>query len=312
MGGQNQMGQSPMMSHSYGTTSGALGMGQAGQTQGQAMGGMNQMSSGIRGSGSGQVSNQLGGGSHGSHGSHGSNQSLMTLGGQSNVGSIGSSMGSSIGSNMNNMSSNSTLNSGLGSNYQLYQSQLQMKSPNMASVNSNNPGNTNRSPSLSSNATSSPSLNVSSIYYKDKRDNDLEKYRLQLNLKSQIIVNLKKKLEAANDTSEPQANEKFYKLYLETTTKLESKTQELNKVNEMFEALLVSLSINGNSVGLHDVDEQELTHKIVSKINYLTLENENLLKMVSHSNKLSLLIELGLLKNEVKGLQLKLDKYEKK
>lgn len=246
----------------------------------------------------------------------GSNQSLATTGNLSQLGSI-SSMGSSVGSNANShMGSNSTFNTGFATtNYNSNpstnaadsQSQYSFKSPNLPAANSNAPG--------ANSFTLNPSINQGSNYYRDKRDNELEKYRLQLNLKSQIIINLNKKLDAVTSGQEPgdldpKTNEKFYRLFQELSEKLDRKTAELNKVNEMFEGLLVSISMNAGDGGLHNIDEQELTHKIVNKINYLTLENENLLKLVSYSNKLSLLIELGLLKNEVKQLQLKLDKYD--
>lgn len=150
-----------------------------------------------------------------------------------------------------------------------------------------------------------------------KNNYDAEKFKLQLSLKNQIINNLKKKLESKSDNlnDTPRANDQFYKLYKELASKLEEKQKESEETNKILEALLVSLTMNSSSssdfiLANGRYDEQELTHKIVNKINYLQSENANLIKIMSLTNKLSLAVEIGLLKNEVSILKEKLAKYE--
>lgn len=141
---------------------------------------------------------------------------------------------------------------------------------------------------------------------KDKsKDQDIEKYKLQLNFKSQMINNLKKKLDARNESTEVKTTDRFYKVFKDLATKLDSKEQKLAETTAILESLLVSSQIN--QVG--NIDEYELGNKIVNKLKYLTEENETLLTMISHSSKLSLLIEVGLLKNEIKVLKTELSKY---
>ncbi|CAH6722876.1 hypothetical protein CLIB1444_11S03158 [[Candida] jaroonii] len=149
---------------------------------------------------------------------------------------------------------------------------------------------------------SSPMLNMNSISSNlnsmtlgtDKEQNQMEKLKLQLSLKTQIINNLKKRIET--DTG---VNENFYKLHKETVDKLKEKETELSRTNEILETLMVSLTLSNSG----KFDEQELTHKIINKIKGLTAENDRLLKMVSESSKSSLLVEIGILKNKIQGLE---------
>lgn len=50
-------------------------------------------------------------------------------------------------------------------------------------------------------------------------------------------------------------------------------------------------------------DVEELSHKLLYKMNQLHTENDELVKMVSMSNKSSLLVEIGMLKQQVAELK---------
>lgn len=161
----------------------------------------------------------------------------------------------------------------------------------------------------------------------EKKDSDVlqeevKRYKVELVVKNQIIKNLSDQLNTLNKLKDNRLSEmgwnvtpnkglkvpsNHYQLFKDLTKTLQERTQELDETKERLEALLVSLAMNEASntkfTNNGNFDEQELTHKIVSKLSLLQNENENLLKMISFGNKLSLLIELGLLKNENKILK---------
>lgn len=152
---------------------------------------------------------------------------------------------------------------------------------------------------------------------KDTESQTLEQLRIELIVKEKLIKDLSEQLESfysikdntlgtLNSDSLTVPNN-YYQLFKNLTSTLNEKSVELEDTKQRLEALLVSISMNSNSSKLITVsgqlDEQELTHKIISKMSILQNENENLLKMISYSNKLSLLIELGLLRNENESLK---------
>lgn len=153
------------------------------------------------------------------------------------------------------------------------------------------------------------------------KEEDHEKLKVEMILKNQIIKNLTDQLSlvsksrakqlvdssslpsstSSDSTSLNQSTKipsNHYQLFQDLSRTLQEKTEELDATKERLEALLVSISINSGYTNVGRFDEQELTHKIVSRLSLLKNENENLLKMISFSVKSSLLVELGLLRNE--------------
>lgn len=158
---------------------------------------------------------------------------------------------------------------------------------------------------------------------------DNQKLKIELILKQQIIKNLSeqinkndklksKKLAGIYDGQETiQLPINHLELYSNLFKKLSTKEQELQDVKSRLETLLVSYSITNtnpyyNSTFTKDgaFDEQELTHKILNKLQILQQENQTLLKLISFGNKSSLLIELNMLKQENKQLKEKLSQKE--
>ncbi|SGZ54825.1 CIC11C00000005739 [Sungouiella intermedia] len=157
-------------------------------------------------------------------------------------------------------------------------------------------------------------------------NDQVEMLRMELNFKSLINKTLSEKLNAltTNDGATPTSStspgdsritmpNNYYQLFKDLTRTLNERTQELEDTKSRMEAILVGLVMNkDSSVSTHGTfDPQELAHRITTKLSILQKENETLLKMVSHGNKQSLLVELGLLKNENKLLRKKLGAQEK-
>ncbi|WEJ94461.1 muddled meiosis- protein [Yamadazyma tenuis] len=148
--------------------------------------------------------------------------------------------------------------------------------------------------------------------------NEIEKLKMQLNLKTQMVSNLQKKLTSkeSKEMSEmggksgskdiPITNTSFYELFKDVSTQLAAKTKECNNLKTYLESVLISLSMNGK-----DSSHEDLIHKVVNKINCLSTENEKLMQMICFSNKSNLLIEVGILRNEVQVLKEKLRKFDK-
>lgn len=100
----------------------------------------------------------------------------------------------------------------------------------------------------------------------------------------------------------------YHQLFRDLTHTLNERTQELEETKSIMEAILVSLVMTKDSTITTNgtFDAQDLAHKITSKMAVLQSENEALLQMVSHSNKQSLVIELGILKSENHALREKI------
>lgn len=156
---------------------------------------------------------------------------------------------------------------------------------------------------------------------KDKIHEELERTKVDLVIKNQLIKNLSDQLNLLNrpkGVHHAQADgfkvpQNYYELFKDLTKSLKDKTSELEETKERLESIVVALSMNNHHSLLvnGEFDEQELAHKIINKLALLQSENENLLKMISSSNKLSLIIELGLLKSENGQLKEKLKNLEK-
>ncbi|KSA01808.1 uncharacterized protein AC631_02416 [Debaryomyces fabryi] len=156
---------------------------------------------------------------------------------------------------------------------------------------------------------------------KDKLQEELERTKVDLVIKNQLIKNLSDQLNSLNKLKNVKHGpsntfkvpQNYYELFKDLTKSLKEKTVELEETKERLESIVVALSMNNQRSLLvnGEFDEQELAHKIINKLSLLQSENENLLKMISSSNKLSLIIELGLLKNENCQLKEKLKNFEK-
>lgn len=153
----------------------------------------------------------------------------------------------------------------------------------------------------------------------------VEMLRMELNFKNLVNKTLNEKLKSLtiNDDAAPTATSpgdsriampsNYYQLFRDLTRTLNERTQELEETKNRMEAILVGLVMNKDSSVSTDgtFDPQETAHRITTKLSILQKENETLLKMVSHGNKQSLLVELGLLKNENELLRKKLATQEK-
>jgi chemotaxis regulatin CheY-phosphate phosphatase CheZ len=127
--------------------------------------------------------------------------------------------------------------------------------------------------------------------------------KLQLNLKTQMINNLTKKLNAKAAVTANIKNEvpsAFHNAFKATANELRLKSQECDSLSEHLESIIIANTDN----------HEDLTHKMIKKLNYLVQENEALMEMISNSSKLTLMIELGMCKNELTVLKEKLKKYE--
>ncbi|GEQ72535.1 hypothetical protein JCM33374_g6222 [Metschnikowia sp. JCM 33374] len=153
----------------------------------------------------------------------------------------------------------------------------------------------------------------------------IEMLKSELSFKNQVNDSLKEKLKSLNMEEEMPHSEdearmgdsirlpkNYMQLFRDLTRTLNERTQELKETKSKIEAIIVGTVMNkDNSVDYYETfDAQDIAHRITNKLSVLQTENEALLNMVSYSNKQSLLIELGLLKNENKVLREKLEKVE--
>lgn len=158
------------------------------------------------------------------------------------------------------------------------------------------------------------------------RGDQVEMLQTELKFKSLVNKTLNEKLKAlavrddapATAAASPEDNRitmpsNYYQLFKDLARTLHERTQELEETKTRMEAILVGLVINKESSASTDgtFDPQELAHRITTKLSTLQKENQTLLRMVSHGNKQSLLVELGLLRSENKLLREKLQSFEK-
>ncbi|WPK25036.1 hypothetical protein PUMCH_002335 [Australozyma saopauloensis] len=158
-------------------------------------------------------------------------------------------------------------------------------------------------------------------------EDSLEAMKIELLFKEQVNKTLNgklselktsyDKLKSANDSShndQVQMPTNFHHLFKDLTRTLNERTLELDETKARLEAVLVGLVMSKDkTITDHgSFDAQELAHRITNKMNVLSCENKALLNMVSFSNKQSLMVELGLLRNENKALKEKLKESSQK
>lgn len=167
--------------------------------------------------------------------------------------------------------------------------------------------------------------------------NEVDKLKMELALKNQMINNLSEKLNQAKKsssttgTSSVPANQhssstangqqdlsalgpitipaEYSTLFKELSQQLRESKKELEDTKLKLELLVVGLAMSPQKASMTvsgQYDEQEIAHRIVSKLQILTDENESLIKMMNFGSKSSLLVELGLLRHENKMLKEKI------
>lgn len=152
---------------------------------------------------------------------------------------------------------------------------------------------------------------------------ETQKLKAELIMKNQIIKNLTDQLSALTKQQgqgqthpvaaleEPwtlpvfQVPLNHYQLFVDLSHALESTTEELEDTRSRLEAFVTAASLNPGQLASSSnrYDEQEMTHRIVGKMAMLQEENERLLTMMSYGNRTSLLVEVGVLRNELANVR---------
>lgn len=115
------------------------------------------------------------------------------------------------------------------------------------------------------------------------------------------------------ESSSVQMPQKYYQLFQDLTQTLNERTNELEETKSRLEAVVVALVMNKGTDIIENgtFDAQEMAHQITSKLSTLLAENETLQRMVSYSNKQSLLVELNLLREENESLKKSVEELKK-
>ncbi|KAI5958441.1 MUM2 [Candida margitis] len=180
---------------------------------------------------------------------------------------------------------------------------------------------------------STPNSTVGGNKVEDDKGTDLkeevQKLKNELILKNQMIKNLTDQISimiknknskayyevkedgGSNHSPTFKLPQNHFQLFQDLSKTLQEKCQELDDANQRMEIILVSSHIcNNGSSNAVGYDVEELSHKLLYKMNQLQAENDELVKMVSLSNKSSLLVEIGLLKQQITSLTKKDGKQE--
>ncbi|KAI5958679.1 MUM2 [Candida pseudojiufengensis] len=151
---------------------------------------------------------------------------------------------------------------------------------------------------------------TNSRFNDDSSKEEISKLKNELILKNQIIKNLTEQINIMiknknnksyydmkdeNSITTYKVPSNHYQLFQDLSRTLQEKCDEVEELNQRMEIVLVSSNLvhNPNSFA---IDIEELGHKLLTKMNHLQKENDELLKMVSLSNKQSLIVENELLK----------------
>lgn len=152
----------------------------------------------------------------------------------------------------------------------------------------------------------------------DPGERDISRLRSELAVKEQVIKSLTGEMEAMKEArrillfslgkhqfdDSPGSltlPEDYKQLFLDTYKVLQKTKTDLTQTKDMLEAILVGIAMGGGqglptNSGQHD--PQELGHKIVTKINMLQNENDNLFRMLSLGNRQGLLAEIAALREQ--------------
>lgn len=155
---------------------------------------------------------------------------------------------------------------------------------------------------------------------------EIETFKGKLQLKDVIINKLESELEkmkqfqntilkAQNDSNGNYEIPKNYEeLYLKLVEKIQATESELDDTKTRLEALVTAIAMNPNPSTFKNgrYDEEEISHKIISKLKMLTEENEELSRMVSYGKSKEKDIEIALLRKQNNDLLEKVAKLEGK
>lgn len=153
---------------------------------------------------------------------------------------------------------------------------------------------------------------------------EIESYKMKLQLKDIIISKLESELEKQKDFEKtvsfsdnkdnfevPKNQEQLYNKLVE---KLQLSEKDLEDTKNRLESLITAIALNPKQTSYKNgiYDEQEIAHKIISKMQLLTEENEELSKMLSYGKSKEKDIEIGLLRKQNAELLEKIAKLENK
>jgi hypothetical protein len=103
----------------------------------------------------------------------------------------------------------------------------------------------------------------------------------------------------SNSNQTMRVPQNHYELFEDLSQTLQEKTEELEDTKARLEAWVLGSNISGVTTPQGRLDPQELAHKMILKLKTLQEENEALLKMMSLSNKVSLMVEVGMLRQQM-------------
>ncbi|GMF52690.1 unnamed protein product [[Candida] boidinii] len=103
-------------------------------------------------------------------------------------------------------------------------------------------------------------------------------------------------------------------LYIRLNEKLRSTQEELEETNLRLESVLTAIALNPTQsiISSGRYDEEEVAHRIVTKLQLLTEENDEMAKMLSYGKSKEKDIEIGLLRKQNIELKEKIAKLESK
>lgn len=266
---------------SYNSSQTMIGPKQMGQNQN-----MNMMSSSI---GQNMTQNPI----------QNSNQSPMN---NSNQNSMGQSI-ISQNSMMNTINQNSISQSSMSNGSNL--SQLSLKSYPSRGYSRNN-----SEPSIPSRMNiNAPSYIPSYAKDEDDLQEKYQRLKVELIMKDQIIKNLTDQMNVVSKARSDERNElsnantmrvpqNHYELFEDLSHTLQEKTDELEDTKARLEAWILGSNVANTTTPHERLDPQELAHKMIHKLKMLQEENEALMKMMSLSNKVSLMVEAGMLRQK--------------
>lgn len=155
---------------------------------------------------------------------------------------------------------------------------------------------------------------------------EIENYKTKIQLKDIIISKLELELEKLKDfqntilkTQNESSNsfeipKNHEELYHKLVEKVRSTEAELEDTKTRLESLITAISMNSTSSSFKSgrYDEEEISHKIISKLKMLTEENDELSRMVSYGKSKEKDIEIALLRKQNNDLLEKVSKLEAK
>ncbi|KAH3665416.1 hypothetical protein OGAPHI_003600 [Ogataea philodendri] len=156
-------------------------------------------------------------------------------------------------------------------------------------------------------------------------NSEIENDRVQLELKNSIITKLenensrlkmvlKVSSNKENDNSPFEIPKNHEQLYNKLAEKLQATQDELEDTKLRLEVILTAIALNPNQsvTKTGRYDEEEIAHKVITKMQMLTEENEEMAKMLSYGKSKEKDIEIGLLRKQNTELKTKISKLETK